>query len=80
MSSPKLVSIQVGSPKRHGVVGSKNSMERPYESGIYKETVSGPVWLGALNLDGDGQADLGIAACEGAAPAGAQKCRSHQAS
>jgi MOSC domain-containing protein YiiM len=58
MSSPQLISIQVGSPKRHGVVGSKKPMEKPFQSGIFKEKVSGPVWLGSINLDGDGQADL----------------------
>jgi MOSC domain-containing protein YiiM len=58
MTSPQLISIQVGSPKQHGVVGSKKPMERPFQSGIFKEAVSGPVWLGSLNLAGDGQADL----------------------
>jgi MOSC domain-containing protein YiiM len=56
--TPQLVSIAVGMPKRRGVAGSKNPMERPFESGIFKEAVNEPVWLGALNLAGDGQADL----------------------
>jgi MOSC domain-containing protein YiiM len=58
LTSPQLVSIQVGSPKRHGVVGSKNPLERPFQSGIFKEIVTKPIWLGSINLAGDGQADL----------------------
>jgi MOSC domain-containing protein YiiM len=58
MSTPQLISIQVGMPGRHGVVGAKNPLERPFQSGIFKEQVVGPVWLGAINLSGDGQADL----------------------
>lgn len=58
MTTPSLLSIQVGLPKRRGVVGSKNPMERPFQSGIFKDNVEGRVWLGAENLAGDGQADL----------------------
>ena len=58
MASSQLLSIAVGLPKRRGVVGSKNPMERPFQSGIFKAPVSGPVWVGSLNLAGDGQADL----------------------
>jgi MOSC domain-containing protein YiiM len=55
---PTLVSIQVGLPKKQGVVGSDAVMERPFRSGIFKAAVQGAVWLGKLNLAGDGQADL----------------------
>ena len=58
MSSAQLISVAVGMPKERGVVGSKKPMERPFESGIFKAPVSEPVWLGALNLAGDGQSDL----------------------
>jgi MOSC domain-containing protein YiiM len=58
MIAAQLVSIQAGMPKRRGVVGSDNPMQRPFQSGIFKEAVSGAVWLGSLNLAGDGQADL----------------------
>lgn len=58
MATPVLLSIQVGLPKRRGVVGSKNPLERPYQSGIFKEQVEGRIWLGEENLAGDGQADL----------------------
>lgn len=56
--TPQLVSVAVGMPTRRGVVGSKRPMERPFESGIFKEVVNEPVWLGKVNLAGDGQADL----------------------
>ncbi len=50
----KLLSVNVGRPRpvpyRDGVVST----------GIYKETVAGPVWVRRLNLDGDGQADLKV--------------------
>lgn len=32
--------------------------DRAWESGIFKQPVEGPVWLGRLNLHGDAQADL----------------------
>jgi MOSC domain-containing protein YiiM len=32
-------------------------MDRPWTSGIFKEPVNAPVWLGTTNLAGDGQAD-----------------------
>jgi MOSC domain-containing protein YiiM len=56
--TPQLAAVAVGMPTRRGLVGSKNPMERPFESGIFKEVVSEPVWLGKINLAGDGQADL----------------------
>lgn len=58
MDTPALLSIQVGLPKRRGTVGSDQPMEHPWQSGIFKEPVSGPVRLNKLNLAGDGQADL----------------------
>jgi MOSC domain-containing protein YiiM len=47
----KLVSVNVSLPKtvRWG--------SRSVQTGIYKEPVSGAVFVGRLNLDGDGQAD-----------------------
>lgn len=58
MSTPILVSVQVGRPRRHGTADSTHPLDRPWESGIFKEAVAGPVWLGDLNLAGDAQADL----------------------
>jgi MOSC domain-containing protein YiiM len=58
MSAPRLVSIQVGLPTVRGVPGSDDPMAQPWTSGIVKEPVDGPIWLGRTNLSGDGQADL----------------------
>jgi MOSC domain-containing protein YiiM len=58
MSSPLLVSIQVGKPAVRGVPGSEDPQEQPWTSGIVKGEIAGPVWLGRTNLAGDGQADL----------------------
>jgi MOSC domain-containing protein YiiM len=52
-----LTAIHVGKPRRMGVRRSDDPAERPWYSGIYKEPVAGPIWLGESNLDGDGQAD-----------------------
>jgi MOSC domain-containing protein YiiM len=58
MDAPLLLSIQVGMPKRRGVVGSDDPMQHPWRSGIFKAPVEGRIWLDTLNLNGDGQADL----------------------
>ena len=49
-----LISINVGFPREiiHG--------GRAVNTGIFKVPVAGPVWLGRLNLAGDGQADLRV--------------------
>jgi len=49
-----LISINVGLPREitHG--------GRKVTTGIFKAPVAGPVWLGRLNLTGDGQADLRV--------------------
>jgi MOSC domain-containing protein YiiM len=49
-----LISINVGLPREiiHG--------GREVTTGIFKTPVAGPVWLGRLNLVGDGQADLRV--------------------
>lgn len=57
MSSPVLVSIQVGKPVRRGLKDAEDPMERAWYSGIYKEPVEGAIYLGRTNLMGDGQAD-----------------------
>lgn len=48
----KVTSIQVGKPRTFG--------SDEWCSGIEKTTVSGPVRVGKVNLDGDGQADLRV--------------------
>jgi MOSC domain-containing protein YiiM len=57
---PTLVSIQVGKPTERSLKTNtmQDSRSRQWTSGIFKTAVSGHVWLGKLNLSGDGQADL----------------------
>ncbi|SFS46589.1 MOSC domain-containing protein [Marininema halotolerans] len=52
MNAPFITSIQVGKPQTH------YTWKRPWKSGIKKERISGPVYLGNTNLAGDGQEDL----------------------
>ncbi len=54
----RLLSIQVGLPREHGVEGAADPMDRLWTSGFFKDPISGKVWLGRTNLQGDGQADL----------------------
>ena len=56
----RIVSVNVGMPREHGVEGAANPMDRPWMTGFFKEPVAGPVRLGATNLEGDGQADLRV--------------------
>src|SRR5258708_25854510 len=50
----KLISLNVARPRL--VVYKGNTIN----TGIFKEPVSGPIFLRALNLDGDRQADLSV--------------------
>jgi ferredoxin-NADP reductase/MOSC domain-containing protein YiiM len=52
-STPRLVSINVGMPADVSWRG------KTVHTGIYKSPVAGPVMVRRLNLDGDGQGDLG---------------------
>jgi len=58
MTLPLLRSVQVGLPRQHGTEGVADPMERLWTTGFYKEPVVGPVRVGRVNIDGDGQADL----------------------
>jgi MOSC domain-containing protein YiiM len=58
MATPLLRSIQVGLPRSYGRAGAEHPMDRPWETGFFKQPVDGPRWLGRTNLTGDGQADL----------------------
>lgn len=58
MTKSSLVSIQVALPREHGTPGAARAIERPWTTGFFKEPVAGPVWVGATNVSGDGQADL----------------------
>jgi MOSC domain-containing protein YiiM len=53
-----LCSIQVGTPKNYGVEGAVDAHDMPWTTGFFKMPVDGPVFVGATNLAGDGQADL----------------------
>jgi MOSC domain-containing protein YiiM len=50
----KVISVNVALPREVEINGE------PVLTGIYKEAVTGPVWLGRLTLAGDGQADLSV--------------------
>lgn len=52
-----IVALFVGKPKPMASQGSEAWWDKPWESGIFKEPVSGPVWLAYGGLQGDGQAD-----------------------
>jgi MOSC domain-containing protein YiiM len=58
MSTPLLVSIQIGLPRSYGYEGADDPMDRPWQTGFFKQPVDDPRWLGKTNLAGDGQADL----------------------
>ena len=63
MRSPSvatIVSLQVGRPVRRGKEGSRDPREEAWTSGIFKDPVEGPVALGRLLFEGDGQADLRV--------------------
>ena len=59
MTEIEILSIQVGLPKSYDSP-SQDGEDRSWESGIFKSTVDGPVYLGETNLLGDGQADLRV--------------------
>lgn len=58
MASGELLSIQVGLPRTYEAPPRFVRRPAPWRSGFVKEPVSGPLHLGAVNLDGDGQGDL----------------------
>lgn len=58
MTAPRLISIQVGTPREHGDASSHDSARRAWKTGFFKSPVAGPVVVGRVNLAGDGQADL----------------------
>lgn len=53
-----VISLQIGLPRTIGNRDSSNPMDAVWTTGFFKTPLTGPVWLGRLNLDGDGQADL----------------------
>lgn len=53
-----IVSVQVGLPRIVEGRDAGNSSDQAWTTGFFKHPVNDLVWLGRLNLDGDGQADL----------------------
>ena len=58
MTTGRIQSIQVGLPQSGNCDGAADPTAPPWRTGIFKLPVSGPLWLGRTNLQGDGQADL----------------------
>jgi MOSC domain-containing protein YiiM len=58
MDEARIVSLQIGLPRQLGTESAEDPMDRPWSTGLFKEPISGPLWLGHVNLTGDGQADL----------------------
>ncbi|MBN8634227.1 MAG: MOSC domain-containing protein [Anaerolineae bacterium] len=55
MNEAQILSIQVGKPAEHG---ADSISDKPWQSGIFKATITGRIWLDEKNLAGDGQDDL----------------------
>jgi MOSC domain-containing protein YiiM len=49
--------MQIGTPKRYGVAGAANPLQRPFETSFFRAPVSQPRWLFTTHLDGNEQAD-----------------------
>jgi MOSC domain-containing protein YiiM len=55
-----LLSIQVGMPQTLKDETGIDRLPKEWTTGIFKEPVAGPVWLGASGLAGDGHGDLSV--------------------
>ncbi|HMS85121.1 MAG TPA: MOSC domain-containing protein [Nitrospira sp.] len=55
-----VISLQVGLPQRRisTDVSAYSGAQQEWTTGFFKESTAESIWLGALNLAGDGQADL----------------------
>ncbi|WP_287128959.1 MOSC domain-containing protein [Candidatus Cyanaurora vandensis] len=58
MTTPRLVSIQVGLPRQLG--DAQDPLDPPWETGFFKVPIPGPVWVSQTQMAGDGQADLTV--------------------
>ena len=58
MTTGRIQSIQVGLPQSGNCDDATGPAAPPWRTAICKLPVSGPLWLGRTNLQGDGQADL----------------------
>lgn len=56
--SATVVALQVGQPRTVRSNEETDPANQVWTTGFFKEPMSGLVWLGKTNLDGDGQADL----------------------
>ena len=52
-----LASVRVGRPRTFGEAGAPSPMQRLWTTALHKEPLTERVWLSALNLAGDEQAD-----------------------
>lgn len=57
MNEATLVSIQVGQARQLGDNTAADYFDQEWRSAIFKEPVSGPIWVGATNVTGDQQAN-----------------------
>ncbi len=57
LTEATIVSLRVGRPENRSD-GRPCDPNRAWTTGFFKRAVTGPVWLGLRNLEGDGQADL----------------------
>jgi MOSC domain-containing protein YiiM len=53
-----LYSVQIGTPKSYGFEDASDTHDKPWTTGFFKAPIEGPVFAGATNIEGDGQADL----------------------
>lgn len=58
MTEPRILSIQVGTPKTYGTEDAADPMDGLWTTSFFKEPVEGPLWLGTDSLEGNAQADL----------------------
>ena len=56
-AAAKIVSVQVGKPEWHPIPGEEEDAEARFRTAIFKRPLSGPVAVGQLGLEGDGQAN-----------------------
>ncbi|MGH9104035.1 MAG: MOSC domain-containing protein [Acidimicrobiales bacterium] len=56
----RILSVNVGMPRDLGREGAEQAFDRPWRTGMLKDPVAGPVWVGRTNLAGDGQGDTRI--------------------
>ena len=57
MAQPKVIKLFTGKVKQLGNLNANNRMDRPWESGMFKNEKEEPIWLGETALHGDEVAD-----------------------